>query len=67
MLFDQLNLDVKVEMQSKEKFKAQLEKSVKRNESSDVALKAVEAENKRLERRIDDLIESKNELQKRYG
>lgn len=40
---------------------------VKRNESLDAALKATEVENKRLDRGMDNLIESKEELQKWYG
>lgn len=65
-LFDRLNLDVKAEMQSKKELKAKLEESLKRNESSDVALKAAEVKNKKLERRMDDLIDSREELQKCY-
>lgn len=47
-LFDLLNMDVKAEMQSKEDFKAKLEESVKREESSNAARKAAEVENNRL-------------------
>lgn len=66
-LFDLLNMDVKAEMQSKEDFKTKLEESVKREESPNAARKAEEVENNKLERWIDDLIESTEELQKRYG
>lgn len=60
-------MDVKVEMQSKEDFKAKLEESQKREEIVDVAMKAADAENKKLSRRNDDLVESKEKLQRRYA
>lgn len=63
-LFDLLNVDVKVEMQSEEEFKTKLEKSVKRGEIVDTTLKAAEMENKRLERRNDDRLRARSSCKK---
>lgn len=60
-------MDVKAEIQGKEDFKTKLEESLKRKESVDVARKVAKMEKERLKRQIDELRESKEELQKRYG
>lgn len=56
---------MKAGIQSKEEFKTKLEESVKREKSLDAVLKTAKVENKRLERRNDDLTETKEKLQKR--
>lgn len=58
-LFNRLNMDVKTEVQGKENFKTKLKEILKREESSDAARKSVELKNKKLERRVDELNESR--------
>lgn len=47
-LFDRLTMDVKAEAQSNEKLEKRLDESQKREAITDVALKAADAENRRL-------------------
>lgn len=65
-LFDRLTMDIKAEVQSKEKLKAKVEESQKREEIVDFALKAADTENKKLTMRLESLAESKEELQRSY-
>lgn len=66
-LLDWLIMDVKAKMQRKKDFKEKFKKSQKKEKIVGAALKATDEEIKRLERRNDDLTESKKELHKRYA
>lgn len=60
-------MDVKAESQNNEELRKKFEESQRKEEVMDVALKAADAENRRLALKNDILVESKEDLQQKYG